>query len=390
MATKPLKSDSFGDLAASFDASEDEEFANQSVDGDLDGAFAQVDLNESDIDKAISAGFGASREDDERGKEKDDQSRDADKDRRPASTKDRDDDAEEGRYSERVRKRIDRERRLKAQERQARIEAERERDALKERVSKIEGKLSSVDSAAIDGEIQGFASQLDDLETKLAKASEDGEHGEIAKITRQLQEVAGKKIRAEERKAASASKKGSGDDDDETKRRAKTKLDRRAEEFIKANSEWWEDDAHIEDRKVIEAIDVAVTHDGYDQTTDDYYIELARRAHARGLGDLIQLPDWITKEDLGLDDDDHGRNQRRNGKPGPRRRGGPGGLGSGGERGDRELSELKKEAKGVIRLTQRDAQRMRQMRLDPNNKEHMRRWAEAKRESAREELARRG
>jgi hypothetical protein len=163
-------------------------------------------------------------------------------------------------------------------------------------------------------------------------------------------------------------------------------MDPRARDLMDANADWWKSDAHREDREVVLAVDRAVAADGFTPNTDDYYIEMVRRARQRGLGDLIQLPTWMSEDDL-VDEDV----QRRNRKPKGRRpvNRGPGGMGEGG--GDRgEMTRLKREASGKVQLTPRDFRRMEQFRLDPKNPKHLQEYARGKAEQARQELSTRG
>lgn len=390
MANKPFKSSDFDELnARDFGRGDgdDSEFggdADHFLADDRDPAevAAAVDLSESDLDKAITAGFGPERDDDEES-----ESEREGKDERTSQRGARDDDAS---FSKRTRKRIERERRVTARERQDRINAERERDELRARLEAVEKKTSDQDLAALDTEIQRHETELTDLEKALAKASEDHEHEEIAKITRRMQDASARRIAAAQRKESAEQQRKRASEGGGADR----PLDPLAKQFMDANADWWNDPKRAIDKATIIAIDEAVHRQGFKVNTEEYYVEIARQAKERGLA--IELPEFIREEDLeeeeeGEDDrrdtrrrDTNTRNRREPQRGRQQGRRGPGGMGSGGGRG--EDRRLRDEAAGKVVLSQADMEKMRRFRLDPNNKVHVREFARQRQESAQREL----
>lgn len=393
MANKPIKSDQFSDLSArGFARGEEDSDSFLADDRDPDQIVASVDLSESDIAKAISTGFGAEVPDDD--EELDSKSKNGDGAEETDSKASRRDAGEDDQsFSKKTRKRIERERRNTQRERQQRIDLQRERDELRDRLERLEAKAGEQDDAKLEGEVQRHDRELGDLETRLAKASEEGEHAEVAKLTRQMQEAAAGRAEAQRRKDAAVAARREGGDRGAD--RGEARVTKRAQDVIDANRDWWDDKSRATDRQVVLAIDAEVNNDGFDKETPEYYAEIVKRSRARGVE--LELPKWLSEDDVADEEQDDNRDvrdrRRTRDRDEPRRRParrGPGGMGGGGRKMSDEDRDLQREASGKVTLTIRDRQQMARFRLDPDNAEHVRQFARSRQETARKELARRG
>ncbi|PYX86657.1 MAG: hypothetical protein DMG70_00225 [Acidobacteria bacterium] len=310
-------------------------------------------------------------------------------------------------YSARVRKRIARERAVVNRERALREQTQKEltdertaRAELAERILKIERSTTRV---AADADVKALEAQIDALKPQITAAVEAGETARALELQIKLGDLQAdlkvKKydltLRAQnaavveesERKqraaAEAAAKRGAapaGDVPPEHKLRGN--------EFIRANRHWWRRDKEAQqtaqelDAEILADIaDGAVEFEAY---SDEHFEELAERLHE--VYPDIEICD-LDKEPYDFGDQDQTQgdrardargarvangNQRGNGARPGNSRTPQGRLGTERQR----ASELEMARQGKVVLTAEDFKEMRIFKLDPNNPEHKKRFAQ--------------
>lgn len=312
-------------------------------------------------------------------------------------------------YSRKVQKRIQRERALVNRERALREAAQRElgeertaRQELAERVLKIErdGKV-----VAANTDVKALEAQIEALVPQIAAATEAGETAKALTLQIKLGDLQGDlkvlkfelKLRGEnariveenerkerERQANAARTRGAGAEDAgglTPDQRA------RADRFVRANRRWWNDEVDAKEAALDHDKDIlAEIADGeldFEPYSDEHLEELAARVHEDypdvEIRDLDREPYEFDDDADGDDqgDDDRGRNgrgarvqnqrQRLNGRSPTR---------GAGNTGRHPLSDVEMARQGKVVLTEEDFKEMRIFKLDPNNAEHKKRFAQ--------------
>ncbi len=315
--------------------------------------------------------------------------------RRRAAREDRDDD--DGDYSEKVRRRINRERALrrKSDERSDEIAAENVR--LRERL-----KLArKEDVTAQETTLAAKKEQIKTITTQLEAAIEAGNTKEQLDLTIKLGELQAD-IKLMERDIATAKEAQAGVEEE-----TEARTDGPAPEAVKAatkwarvNRSWWNLSAFKDAQKDTMTLDrqiLAEIKDGdldIEPYSDEHMDELAHRLKAaypdldiRNLDDeRVDLDgDGDDDEDRDMRDDDdelergsrrqNGRREvERNGRNGNGRGRAPqGGIGGRGGRGRPDPVALARQ--GKVQLGREDYAQMRQYGLDPNDKKVRERFA---------------
>ena len=242
------------------------------------------------------------------------------------------DDGEE--YGRKVRARIQREQRLKQQARREAREAVERAETVARENEELRAKLKQAESAKASGDID---SKIKEVKAKLKQAKVDLDTDAEIDLQHEL-------VALEARRNASAPVEEPAQ---------KPAENARQKEINKLVGEWkrrnaWTKEAQGKNRHVWEeAIDVnrELIEDGYDDSDPEFYTELDKR-----LADRIDIPKPSTP-----------RTPVEGARPS---------LPSGGGN------------KNVVTLTRADLAAMRTFGLDPENKAHLKQWAQGKREAA--------
>lgn len=88
----------------------------------------------------------------------------------------------------------------------------------------------------------------------------------------------------------------------------------KATRFIREEAPWYDPKAQDPDSRVMAALDVKLSSEGYDAETDEYWAELKHRA-ARELPNRFKTQRRARDEDRGMDDDDDRGDDRRRDAP---------------------------------------------------------------------------
>lgn len=303
--------------------------------------------------------------------------------------------SEDDSYSERVKKRIARERRVTQRERERAEAAERELKEVRSRLEEIDSWRKGLDTEQRRREAQERKQEQDRLEADLATAIEEGDTQKTLQLNRQLIRLAAKEEAEKLIPAARQSERDGGNDGRQTRKPAQAdQQPKLAREFLKANASWWEDPDHAEDREIIKAIDRAVFSEGIDPNTPEYYEEVIERAKRRGLAELIRIPEFLSGGDeppqgaAAADAGSAGGTGSASDRTAAGNRGpskpelGMGRPGASGGNGQRRSSNPNR-----VVLTQKDREAMRKFKLDPDNPKHQVYWAKGKQERLQREGA---
>lgn len=305
--------------------------------------FVEVDLDEEDAAKSISAANGADAASKQAANNGDNGGDDEGKNARRESLK--------------RQKEIDRraKRQADAAVEEARGEVAGEVNTLKKKVADMEAETAK--SAAQSS----YDDSVVTIQSKLAQASEDGDHEEIARLTTELTKasdtLAEAKLKADrDHQPDVPADLNDGDPD--------TKVYPRAQQFVRDNSDWWTDPDEEEAVEYVKALDQQIQGAGHDPNSNKYWILFNKNFDKKfpGKRTVEDDPDF----DLDLDDaTPAGRKKSPVAEP----------TGSTGNKGKRKREEA---AGSVVRLTQADKQNMIQFGLDPSDAEHCHNYAQNK------------
>src|SRR6266853_1876404 len=320
-------------------------------------------------------------------------------------------DAQERRsYSARVQKRIARERAVVNRERALREQADRAlaeertaRQELAERVLKVERASTKV---AADADVKSLKAQIEALKPQIATAVEAGETAKALDLQIKLGDlqadlkvkeydltlraqnaaVVEENERKERQAAADAAKRGATAADGELPAEHRE----RSNEFIRANRHWWRRDkeakaAAIEIDKEILA-DIADGELDFEAYSDEHFEELAERVHEDfpdlEICDLDREPydfgDQVDDKQGDRDRDRRGARVANGNQRGTGARQANGNRGPTGRLGTQRAqhSDVELARQGKVVLTDEDFKEMRIFKLDPNNPEHKKRFAQ--------------
>ena len=208
----------------------------------------------------------------------DDEDDDSDEgDEKVTRSSDEDDEREAIRERRRLEKQERKERREKAITRdKLELDFLRKRnDDLERRLSAQEQRVFSLDLGQIDAQIAAARNEVDMAEKVIAKAVAAGNGDDVAQAMRYRDEaimranqLAAHKLQATQRQVAQPA----ATLDDMTMHYVK--------EFVEENS-WYDPQGRDEDSAIVLAIDQSLVRDGFDSKSEDYWIELRRRAARR-------------------------------------------------------------------------------------------------------------
>lgn len=300
---------------------------------------------------------------------------------------------EDGDYSKRVRKRLARERALVNRERTLREQTQRElaeertaRQALTERLDRIERAQTEVTGNA---DVKALQSQIDALVPQIAAATEAGDTKKSLELQIKLGDLQGdlkvlkydlqKKVEAARTQATKTVVRAV----DTTTEVDPEAIDS-AERFKKANRHWWNRSANKEARDDAVTIDLEVINDiragelDFEPYSDEHWEEVARRLHESYPNLEIQDLDGVayTFDDEG---EPMKNDQTRGQQPNARRATPP--MRGSQQNGRRTQTEADMARQGKVTLDQNDFNTMRLFKMDPNNPTDKKYFAQEKRRS---------
>lgn len=231
----------------------------------------EIIIVEEEEGKKASAATGVDAEDDENDDDSDDS------DEKTAKSSPEDEEREAIRERRRLEKQERKERREKAIGRdKLELDFLRKRnDELERRLSAQEQRVFSLDLGQIDAQIAQARNEVDMAEKVIAKAVAAGNGDDVAQAMRYRDEaiiranqLAQQKLQATQRQVAQPAPAL----DDMTMHYVK--------EFVQENP-WYDPQGRDEDSAIVLAIDQSLVRDGFDSKSEDYWVELRRRAARR-------------------------------------------------------------------------------------------------------------
>lgn len=306
-------------------------------DKDLDGEDDGLDNAEARRERE--------REAEERRRKDDAEDREDEDDARLAYSDDEDDDYQPERLSRR--KRRNRARKERQRHDEATITAlTQELANLRGHVDQVSRGQLGLAATELDGQIAQLQRDLDIIEAAQARAVKEGNDEEFTKA-RRLEREAVQKLNGlgvqRERLLHFAKQQQPGGGQPQRQPAPDPQAKRYAERFMDRHDWFDPNDASDEDSNIVKSIDATLVNEGYDPGTKRFWVELERRAKARGLGDYGE--DQEDGMDADRDDDRQERRERRPARRDalpPRSRGGSGrpSAGAGGFR----LTPMMREA----------------------------------------------
>lgn len=298
------------------------------------------------------------------------------------------DDSGDGSYSERVRKRIARERGVANRERTLREQTQRQlaaertaRQAQDERIARLERASTEVagnaDAKAIEGKIEA-------LKPQIAAAMEAGETAKVLELQDKLADLKADlrilqyDLKQKQRAAETSSSRTTTQAAAEETTTEDPVIKNLVDSFVKANRHWWNRTANKDARADAISIDKEILAElaagelDFEKYSDEHFAEMAARLHETypdlEIQDLEGQPYEFDEESDDVNDQDGGRGNRGDSRQ-QQRAGGRGAapvnrMGHNGRRGPTEL-ELARQ--GKVTLDQKDFQTMRLFKMDPNN-----------------------
>ena len=303
-----------------------------------DEPFIDVDLNEEDAEKAVTAVSG-------------------DRTTNGAQGADAADEKERKRAALRAKK----DQRAVTDEAigEARAEVAQELNILHEKIDALEGEkgLTKIE--------EEYEEAKADLETKMEEAMENGKSEEFAKLNSKLIELNGAMSEKRmELKVTTAAPEDLGGD-----AAGRQPANPRAVAFIQANESWWSDPDHEDAVDYARRLDKKLVGMGLDPKSDRYWHAFNRNFDNKFEDLRIADDDEI---EVDLSDGGKGKGNRspvhRPGSGGGASRGTAANRGGGDGGGDSGKA-------GVVRLTAADKANMTRFLLDPSNPEHCRQYA---------------
>lgn len=305
-----------------------------------DEPFIDVDLNEEDLDKAVTA---VSEDRTTNG---------------AAGADDADDERERKREALRAKK-------AKAATdeaiNEARGEVAQELNILHEKIDALESEkgLTKVE--------EEYETAKAEIEAKMVTAMEDGKSETYATLNSELIELNGKMSEKRmELKVTTAAPEDLGGDQAGDRQPANP----RAVAFIQNNEAWWSDPDHEDAVDYARRLDKKLVGMGYDPKSDRYW-----HAFNRNFDNKFKDLRIADDDEIDLDLDDGGGNK---GRRSPVHRPGAGGgasRGTAANRGGGDGGDGGPAKGGVVRLTAADKANMTRFLLDPSNPEHCRQYA---------------
>ena len=202
---------------------------------------------------------------------------DHDEDERPVKNTDETDDEREAiRERRRLEKLERKERRDKAITRdKTELDFLRKRnDELERRMSAQEQRAHQTDLNTLDAQLRGAINEVDMAEKVIAKAVAVGNGDDVAQAMRYRDQAMQKaqQLNAVKQNATAPRPPANNDIDD--------RVMQNAQGFLKNNA-WYDPQGRDEDSAIVLAIDQALSKDGYDPKTEEYWAELNKRAARR-------------------------------------------------------------------------------------------------------------
>ena len=168
-----------------------------------------------------------------------------------------------------------------------------------ETISKLEERIASLEKSGKTDELDNeFAGKLEDIETQIEKAMEDGDSKKVASLTRQMSEITADR-RDKKRELETTAQDEPDDLDDEKK----PKVIPRAMEWIEEQV-WWDDEDLGHVRAYVRKADLALQKKGYDPHDDDFYEQLEALVEEKYPGIVEHTTDLDFEEEEEEGDDD--------------------------------------------------------------------------------------
>jgi len=301
-------------------------------------------------------------------------------------------DGDSGSYSERVRRRIDRERGLVNRERALRQETQRQlaaertaRQAQEERIARLERAQTSVAGNASVKELEG---KIEALRPQLATAMEAGETAKVLELQEKISDLKSElavlryDLQQKQRQAEAETNNTRGQGTEQVDRTAvidDPAVAEIVEQFKKANRHWWNRSGNKAAREDAITIDKEILADiengdlDFAPYSDEHFEEVARRLHKTypdlEIQDLEGQP--YNFEDAGEAGEDEMNDSRggrgSNGGNGTRATRGAAPVNRMGQNGRRGPSEVDLARKGSVIIDDDDRHTMRLFKMDPND-----------------------
>lgn len=308
----------------------------------------------------------------------------AKKDDEPARRPAAEDDDDDSNQSRAVRKRINREVALRRQVEARLARSETTNLEMRERVAKLErANSASVINEERDKSVKAIDAKIAEIKTKLIAHEEAGETAKKIDlevelqtlIAERVQVIARAELKAEEaQKAVEANKEVPDDDRDPAAKQSS--------EWIRQNRKWWNLNRFRDARADAVELDKQIQDEinagdlDFEAYSDEHLAELSTRLKASYPDLDVRGLDGESVESEEEDEVPTGRTQRdetntRGNKP---RRPAAGNMGTrDGRRGRNTEVDLAQQ--GRVRLGKADYATMREYGLNPNDKDHVRRFA---------------
>lgn len=360
---------------------------------DVDGSAEVIDFSGGTVVVDTNRSGGADQDDDDK-----DVLPLREKPVRQAAT----DDRRNSRESRDMSKRIQRERNITNRERALREQAEAKlkteqvaRQALEDRVLRVERTQMQVDANA---DVKTLRSQIEALQPQIVAATEAGNTKEALALQIKLGETQSKlavleqdlkyrsinaeRVQAEENRRRAAAPIETSQQVHPAQREESIE---RGRQFKKANRHWWRqrdnqdarDFSVSEDAQILKDIQEGVCE--FEPYSEEHFEELATRLHE-------EFPDLemcdLEGNAMQFDDDEdqtqgaarretrvqqNNRSRQNNGRP-PQGR-------NGSIRGNQQANEVEMARRGQVVLTKDDFDTMRTFKMDPNNPDHKKAFA---------------
>lgn len=165
-------------------------------------------------------------------------------------------------------------------------------------ITKLEERIASLEKSGKTDELDNeFAGKLEDIESQIEKAMEDGDSKKVASLTRQMSELTAD-MRDKKRDLETAQ-----DEPDDLDDEKKPKVIPRAMEWI-GEQVWWDDEDLGHVRAYVRKADLALQKKGYDPHDDDFYEQLEALVEEKYPGVVEHTADLeFDEEEEGEDED---------------------------------------------------------------------------------------
>lgn len=300
-----------------------------------DEAFVDVDLDEEDIDKAVSTAEN-----------------DADA---AASADDPDGRSKDKRREALERRKVD----------QLEVELEEASEAVAGEVNALKRKVAGLEAEKeIDAIEAEYSSQEEELTAKMEQAMEEGDTKAQSEINSKLIKLNSEK---QAKQAAAEASVSIIEDLDADSQNLDQPANKRAVQFIRDNQEWWSDPDHEEAVQYVRKLDKKLVEMGFNPDSDAYWTRFNHNFDKK-YPDLRETdPDEI---DVDLDLDAGDGKRRGRGKSPVQQPGG-----AGGKRRSQRRGGDNGQSGSKVRLTAAHKSNMVRFGLDPANPEHCANYA---------------